>query len=193
MNEQSSALEASASPSSDHSISVRSTWSQVVHQPSFLPFLLSLFLSRTARGKENALRENCGRMEKAVIVATNRRNIPCVSLRGVYLLCRPVGDRARITREKRPIITAVYRLPALTARRTAAFQPRGIRLSSRVHPDTPRETRLLVPRGRAGPLLSLSLTRSLDFLVHLSCVETTRGSFNADNCWGEGGFLLLHP
>lgn len=132
-------------------------------------------------------------MEKAVIVATNRRNIPCVSLRGVYLLCRPVGDRARITREKRPIITAeraVYRLPALTARRTAAFQPRGIRLSSRVHPDTPRETRLLVPRGRAGPLLSYSLIR---FPRPSLVRRDDEGFVQRGQLLGGRGFLVTSP
>lgn len=40
--------------SPDHSISVRSTWSQVVHQPSLLP------LSRATRDKENALQADVG-------------------------------------------------------------------------------------------------------------------------------------
>lgn len=171
--------------SPDHSISVRSTWSQVVHQPSLLP------LSRATRDKENALQADVGDVKgerrkeerkgkewKAVIVATSWRNIRCI--RGVYLVYRPAGDRARITREKRPIITAgqtVYRLPALTARdeedsaASAAWNPAFF---ARAPGHASWNPVISSPREGWSPSLSLSLS--------ISSSIASRGSFNADSC-----------
>lgn len=95
----------------------------------------------------------------------------CCQLTYVLLVALPVTGRALWAR--RGLITAgrnVGRLPALTRapqkpRRTAAWNPAFF---ARARPDTPRETRLLVPRGRAAPLLSLSLSVS---------ISSRRGSF----------------
>lgn len=114
----------------------------------------------------------------------------------MLLVALPVTGRALWARKR--LITAgrnVGRLPALTRapqkpRRTAAWNPAFF---ARARPDTPRETRLLVPRGRAAPLLSLSLSRfpRLDLSRRGSFVQQ-RGQLSGACCYFTRDVIHRH-